>query len=233
LSNVRQIAVNQITGQSSLFEGAFQGVLHPQSLEGRWASMSPFGALVCLALLALPACRAQFFLADRYNGELTSGQLTVSPFSFTGVSLSPNQKCLSYESDGSSLVNLSPCSGSMDTSVLADKWAYNYTSNIIQSWGATGRAENAPLMCLDALDAESWPGSNFSRVYVRATPCTSSAFLQKWSWNGTTIKLAYADKWLAFKGEGEPFSDAAHAENFAFVIPLDDASGTSEDPLHS
>lgn len=119
MSNVRQIAVNQITGQSSLFEGAFQGVLHPQSLEGRWASMSPFGALVCLALLAtLPACRAQFFFADRYNGELTSGQLTVSPFSFTGVSLSPNQKCLSYESDGSSLVNLSPCSGSMDTSIL-------------------------------------------------------------------------------------------------------------------
>jgi hypothetical protein len=125
----------------------------------------------------------------------------------------------------------------MDTSVLADKWAYNYTSNMIQSWGATGRAENAPLMCLDALDADSSPGSTFSRVYVRVAPCNASAFLQKWSWNGTIIKLAYADKWLAFKGEEEPFfalSDATHAENFAFVILLDDASGTSEpDPLPS
>lgn len=195
---------------------------------------------VCIAAIFAQPCSGQagFFLADSYTEKLTSGQLTVSPFDFGGESLGAKQTYLvsAPSSDGAfPLMKLAPCANSVDTVSRADKWAYNYTSNGFQSWGAGG-SPGGGLMCLDAQSLDSNSGSAYTKTYLRALPCDLNP-LQKWVWNGTTIKLGgrnasggSPDYWVAYKGKTEQFfaltPDAALAQSFSFVIPKDDASGT-------
>lgn len=198
-------------------------------------------AFILSAVFAQP-CFGQggFFLADTFSDQLTSGQLTVSPFDFRGESLGLQQTCLTAVTppDGSSpLMKLAPCTNSLDTLLLADKWGYNYTSNAFQSWGAAGFPTGS-LLCLDGQSLDFNTGSAYTKTYLRALPCDLSPF-QKWVWNGTTIKLGgrnasggSPDYWVAYKGQKEQFfaltPNAALAQSFAFVIPKEDASGTGE-----
>jgi hypothetical protein len=199
--------------------------------------MSPLAALVFFSVLLTPPCQAQVNLIDGSNDYLTSGQLTISPFPFTGESLGPKQSCLSYltAANGSIRVNLSPCSGSNDLSALSDKWAYNYSSggDTFQSWGAGGAGGSNPLMCLDGQGLDYNQGSLYTKEYPKVAACNATDAFQKWVWNGTTIKLASMDYWVAFKGKGEAFfAPTAHAdlaERFAFVLPSSTSvSGTSK-----